>query len=576
MTEDDETQVAAEVDAVAALDDSPFAGVEEEVVDNEEQPEEEDDANAIATVSADAARIDEQELEKPPPEPVVQPPASKIIPVEIGGVLLSIPIGDGTGRSARWLSTVAAARYAERAGYTRRATGVTFSPVPTAIRILASGELIPPTLPLAALWAKLVSIASAGLEGGGGQEVRLDTGVQVEIEEEEGRGAGSWRGRHLSPNPSLASTLPGFEKENDAPSRSPWQDAAFSMSPAAHSRAVKLTSAARDEVLRAEREAAAAAEGAYTALVAVHLKQLAENFGKAGGDSGQAAVQAKTLLASLESEWGFIRVSSITSNTDEQLKIKATLAVHWADLATVFDRYASSDSGAESGKALQLPEFLHLCCVAGICPAGLPVDSVTQVFSVANEDRVSMKSQGGDDGRTDSMSHFEFLEAVILLGHALYGKVVDPAAGRLGAGGGFTAILHQHLVPLAVWCRTGPLHMQLGDMSMKLWLQPRMGALRAVYAFYSASDAREASSIRALLHGPGGVGKAGAGPNVPVLGATALKFSTKGGPKAASTRHTLSLREFAVLLEHAGLVGEGTSSAVAEYAIRLSKGTASE
>jgi hypothetical protein len=256
---------------------------------------------------------------------------------------------------------------------------------------------------------------------------------------------------------------------------------------------------------------------------------------------------------------------------EEQLRIKASLAVHWADLSTVFNHYGSTDSGMEplgmgadeAGKSLQMAEWMHLCCVAGVCPGLLPVHAVRSVFTIANEDRSSMKAQGGDDGRTDSMSHFEFLEAIILLGEAVYGRMMDASIGRLGAAGGFQAILHQHIVPLAVWIRTGQLHRQLYDPAMQMWLRPRMGAIRAVFSFYSASDAREASAVHALVKGHT--------QGIQVLGSTALKFKTGG---AASTRHTLSLREFAVLLEHCGLVSLGTANACAEYTIAVSNGKA--
>lgn len=561
---------------------------------------------------------------------------NKSIPVTVGDVMFRVPIGNAEKRNVRWLATAAARRYAERAGAYSTFSSTSFSPIPTAIRILATGEIIAPTMSISELWSKLVSIASADVElqvsratkgpwdaetpksvasspkkglatpTAGPSRIDLDTGVLLEFPEEEGYGRqggkspekagegkggaaaagdavsgyGTWRGRHVSPVPSLTRTLPGMGEEQDPVPRSPWQEAAFSPSTAANARAVKIATAARDEVLRAEAEAAALAEAQYAQLVAHHLKQLADNFNSAdmadGDPSAASAEGAAALLASLDSEWSFIRISSLTTNVGEQLRIKASLAVHWSDLNTLFNHYGSTDSGmeplgigsgagGESGKSLQLAEWIHLCCVAGVCPDLLPLDAIRQVFIVANEDRSSMKAVGGDDGRTDSMSSFEFLEAVILLGNAVYGRVEDPSYGRLGAAGGFQALLHQHLVPLAVWIRTGPLHKQLYHPSMQLWMRPRMGALRAVFAFYSASDAREASAVSAIIKRTTGGG------NTQVLGSTAIKYKTGG---AAATRHSLSLREFAVLLEHCGLVAVGTAQACAEYSIGIARGKA--
>jgi hypothetical protein len=504
--------------------------------------------------------------------------------------VVSIPVGDvaTSVRTVRWLAAAAVQRYHDRSRHFAGGRSVD-AHLPGLVRVLATGEVLPPVMTLCALVNLLRSISGGALTPSPTGEAPEWTSVAVEVEFADGDAEVDGKGRKLDPLTPVRELVTGTISGQPDP-RSPWQIAAYSVSTSSHKAAVSMAQAAKERVSRAEAEKEHAAHSQYEKLVGDRVLRLAG----ATGAHTTSALQGAELLAAVDAEWAFVRVDSLTLNADDALKLKAVIACYWADLSLIFDRYASTSSGdtgvgsKASGAAevagLQCSEWLHLAGVMDLTSV-LSLEALAKVFAAANDHRVGGASVG-DDNNALLLNHFEFLEALILSAHSMYGGIRDIVTGHLGCASAFTLFLFRHVAPLANWLRLGAFQEALHDSTLHLWMQPRLGALRAVFAFYSAADVREVkTSVSSLILHQHGEADAST-PRSARDGILAVPFvryrttATGGGAAAGEAaapaeRHTLSLREFAVLLEHAGLAPRGISGAVAELAAAIDKGSIS-
>lgn len=240
----------------------------------------------------------------------------------------------------------------------------------------------------------------------------------------------------------------------------------------------------------------AKAEASYAREVVSQVLSLNDYLASAG-DSELVVAHA------LEQEWEFIRVHMLVSSPADIRLIKSTMLKCWSSLNELYRHFSASELGIigedDTSDTMQLDEFIQFALVSGLSP---PLNRATleTIFRRANANRSSDANLGGFDDDEDSMTRYEWLEALVLLAESAFATDVDLFSGqRIGIARAFEKLCMERLMPLAEQLGAAPLRRTLRSKPMLVWLSSRLDALKAVYAYYSAVDAKDSEYILGIV-----------------------------------------------------------------------------
>mmetsp|Transcript_13658 Transcript_13658/g.47623 ORF Transcript_13658/g.47623 Transcript_13658/m.47623 type:complete len:603 (-) Transcript_13658:168-1976(-) len=422
--------------------------------------------------------------------------------VEVADEVFDIAAGSGD-QTAKWLSLVAYTRYraAKRsvANYSTNAFLGNKRPV----CLTLDGVEVPPTTKLKELAPKL-GCDERGVPLAGAKAKILVVEIQAK---------GSKKGQSLM----------------GGAAQTTWEAMAFNHSAEGKRRASKLldlaTAATRKakaeaDALQAERDAIKAS--AFEKLLVVDL------------DDPESVARA------LSGDWQHVRVGLLTRSPEEEEEVKKLYLKHFVIISDVFKHFAggSADGGTDEISALEFLQFA-LSLPGKICELARDANDIKKIF------RASTTGRGEEDDNPDSLSRFEFMEALLRM--ALWKFGTPPGAlrvaGRMNAYGALATLLEEYVLPGAKEVGVGNFREAMKDPGVRAAFARKMGVLRAVFDTYCRGDEED------LLSGGKAAGGAGGAGGSPMKRAATMKANRGLAPNAK----TMNLDEFERVIRECGL-----------------------
>ncbi len=334
--------------------------------------------------------------------------------------------------------------------------------------------------------------------------------------------------------------------------RSMWAALAYNFSAKGQSDAASKAATYEEHLASAAAEAATAKEALLRSKLEGLERTLALDM-----DDPVALEQA------LNADWTHIRIGHVSSVHEEHTHIKKSILEHYTELSDVFKSFSGSSSKAGLS-SMQIDEWLHFCASCAAFRMASQRAELATVFVTANGGRTEEAAALDED----SMSRFEFIEGVLLLAQLKFKDARHPSGKRITPGEYVETFLVDHIAPLASRLSSGDVRRCLREWSMQRFILEHEPRLRAVFDFYAALDEE-----RERLTGGGTLRKSAAAARreaaKAAVGAAGMSTST------AAHKALMDVDEFAVMLEHCGLLQRLPNSISAAAAANSRRGSVS-
>lgn len=310
-------------------------------------------------------------------------------------------------------------------------------------------------------------------------------------------GVGPSKGRASGGNPV---------DETGAHARSLWSALAYNFSAPART-------AAEGRAVAFEQGLAIAAQDAAQDAARAIRRDMQELHKLLSGDTSDPVAMEEAL----GKDWGYVRLDVMNATLAEARAVKRYLLEQYAAMSDVFRTYAGASDDGDLN-SMQLDEWMHCCRAMGLL-AVVSKESAEAIFIRANAGRDEQAAALD----AQSMTRFEFMEALLLAAKVTYGTWRHSDGRRFSPAEMCAQLFKRHVQPLAARLGVGEVRSSLQSevlQSFLLYLQPK---LLRVYTFYAAIDDEEA-----------------------------LAEVDQG--RVPRHRSLMNLKELAVCLEHAGFM----------------------
>lgn len=200
----------------------------------------------------------------------------------------------------------------------------------------------------------------------------------------------------------------------------------------------------------------------------------------------------KAVRASLESDWVNIRVETVAEGPDDVRATKMQVLKHFTMLNDLY-RHFCGNSMRGDASSMQLQEFEHLLALSAAIDVIRDHKAVVAIFKRVNSGRGGMAAALDED----SMSRFEFIEAILLVAKH---RSTDRRTGDCPpCAECMDALCAESL--RAVWDRlsAGPVREALSSSSLRRWLLRNHESMRRVFDWYCKQGSRNALFAQASV-----------------------------------------------------------------------------